>query len=40
MDRLRAIEVFVTVVDQGSFAAAADVLDLSRNMASRHVADL
>lgn len=40
MDRLRAIEVFVTVVDRGSFAAAADALDLSRNMASRHVADL
>lgn len=40
MDRLRAIEVFVAVVDQGSFAAAADALDLSRNMASRHVADL
>ena len=40
MDRLRAIEVFVTIVDQGSFAAAADVLGLSRNMASRHVADL
>ena len=40
MDRLRAIEVFVTIVDQGSFAAAAEVLGLSRNMASRHVADL
>ena len=40
MDRLRAIEVFVTIIDQGSFAAAADVLGLSRNMASRHVADL
>jgi len=40
MDRLRAIEVFVEVVDQGSFAAAADALDLSRNMASRHLADL
>jgi len=40
MDRLRAIEVFVSVVGQGSFAAAADVLGLSRNMASRHVADL
>ena len=40
MDRLRAIEVFVTVIDQGSFAAAADFLNMSRNMASRHVADL
>ncbi len=40
MDRLRAIEVFVEVVGRGSFAAAADALGLSRNMASRHVADL
>lgn len=40
MDRLRAIEVFVTIVDQGSFAAAADELGMSRNMASRHLADL
>ena len=40
MDQLRAIEVFASVVEQGSFAAAAEVLGLSRNMASRHVADL
>ena len=40
MDRLRAIEVFVAVADLGSFAAAADHLGISRNMASRHVADL
>ncbi|NNJ74611.1 MAG: LysR family transcriptional regulator [Anderseniella sp.] len=40
MDRLRAIEVFVTIVDHGSFAAAAEALGLSRNMASRHLADL
>ena len=40
MDRLRAIEVFVAVAEKGSFAAAADVLGMSRNMASRHVADL
>lgn len=40
MNRLRAIEVFVTIVDQGSFAAAADALGMSRNMASRHLADL
>ncbi len=40
MDRLRAIEVFVAIVDHGSFAAAAEALDLSRNMASRHLADL
>jgi DNA-binding transcriptional LysR family regulator len=40
MDRLRAIEVFVAVADLGSFAAAAGQLGMSRNMASRHVADL
>jgi DNA-binding transcriptional LysR family regulator len=40
LDRLLAIEVFVGVVDAGSFAAAAEALDISRNMASRHVADL
>ncbi len=40
MDRLRAIEVFVAVAEQGSFAAAADQLGMSRNMASRHVAGL
>lgn len=40
MDRLRAIEVFVRVAELGSFAAAADELGMSRNMASRHVADL
>jgi DNA-binding transcriptional LysR family regulator len=40
MDRLRALEVFVAVAELGSFAAAADQLGMSRNMASRHVADL
>lgn len=40
MDRLRALEVFVRVCELGSFAAAADKLGMSRNMASRHVADL
>ena len=40
MDRFRALEVFVTIVDHGSFAAAAEALGLSRNMASRHLADL
>jgi DNA-binding transcriptional LysR family regulator len=29
MDRLRAFEVFVTVVSRGSFTRAADVLDTS-----------
>ncbi len=40
MNRLRAIEVFVAVAEKGSFAAAADELGMSRNMASRHVAEL
>ena len=40
MDRLRAIEVFVAVAELGNFAAAAEQLGMSRNMASRHIADL
>jgi DNA-binding transcriptional LysR family regulator len=40
MDRFLAMELFVAVVDQGSFAGAAEQLGVSRNMASRHVADL
>ncbi len=40
MDRLRAMQVFMEVVDRGSFAAAADAIGISRNMASRHVSDL
>lgn len=37
-DLLAAMRVFTTVVDQGSFAAAAAKLEMSRAMASRHVA--
>lgn len=40
MDQLRALRVFVAVVEQGSFAAAADHLGLSRTAASKHVQDL
>jgi len=40
MDQLRALRVFVTVVEQGSFAAAAEHLGLSRTAASKHVQDL
>jgi len=40
MDQLRAIRVFVAVVEQGSFAAAAEHLGLSRTAASKHVQDL
>jgi len=40
MDQLRALRVFVTVVEQGSFAAAAEHLGLSRTATSKHVQDL
>jgi DNA-binding transcriptional LysR family regulator len=40
MDQLRALRVFAAVVEQGSFAAAADHLGLSRTAASKHVQDL
>ncbi|WP_262299849.1 LysR family transcriptional regulator [Microvirga sesbaniae] len=37
MDRLTSMAVFVKAVDLGSFAAAADVLDLSGPMVGKHV---
>jgi DNA-binding transcriptional LysR family regulator len=40
MDILAGMRVFTTVVDAGSFAAAADRLELSRGMASRYVSQL
>jgi len=40
MDQLRALRVFVAVVEQGNFAAAAEHLGLSRTAASKHVQDL
>lgn len=40
MDRLMAMQVFVTVVDGGSLSAAAEQLDLSRPVVSRYVAEL
>jgi len=40
MDRLLAMTVFARVVEAGSFARAADRLDLSNSAVSRHVADL
>lgn len=40
MDRLTAMEVFVRVVERGSFIAAAEELRLSRAMVSKHVQDL
>jgi len=40
MDRLTSMSVFVTVVDQGSFSAAAEQLQLSRATTSKHIAAL
>ena len=40
MDRLQAINAFVTVVEAGSFARAAERLDASVSAVSRHVAEL
>ena len=39
-DVLTGMRVFTTVVDAGSFASAADKLDLSRGMTSRYVAQV
>lgn len=40
LDTLTSMKVFAAVVDTGSFAAAADRLDISRAMASKYVAHL
>lgn len=40
MDRLLAMQVFVSVVETGSFVRAAERMHLSTSAASRHVADL
>jgi DNA-binding transcriptional LysR family regulator len=40
MDRLQAMSAFVRVVEHGSFARAAERLDLSTSAVSRHVAEL
>ena len=40
MDRLTAMRVFSEVVERGSFSAAAERLELSRAMVTRHVAAL
>ncbi|MCB1928668.1 MAG: LysR family transcriptional regulator [Rhodocyclaceae bacterium] len=40
MDRLMAMRVFAEVAERGSFSAAAERLDLSRAMVTRHVATL
>ena len=40
MDRLTAMQVFVSVVDSGSQSAAALQLDMSRPVVSRYLAEL
>lgn len=40
MDRLAAMKVFVETVERGSLTAAAEALDMSRAMASRHLESL
>lgn len=40
MDKFTAMAVFAKVVEQGSFARAAERMDLSTSAVSRHVADL
>jgi LysR family transcriptional regulator for bpeEF and oprC len=40
MDKLRSMEVFVTVVEQGSLSAAAAALRLSPSMVSTHLSNL
>ncbi|WP_394778962.1 LysR family transcriptional regulator [Undibacterium sp.] len=40
MDRLQSMRVFLQVVEQGSFARAAQVLDLSNAAVTRYVAEL
>lgn len=37
MDRLKSMEVFLKVVETGSFIAASEALNISRPMASKHV---
>jgi DNA-binding transcriptional LysR family regulator len=40
MDRLQSMRVFAKIVEQGSFARAAQMLDLSNAAVTRHVAEL
>jgi DNA-binding transcriptional LysR family regulator len=40
MDRLQAMQVFVATVEGGSLSAAADRLDMSRPVVTRHIAQL
>ena len=40
MDRLQSMRIFSKVVEQGSFARAAEILDMSNAVVTRYVADL
>ncbi|MCX7295267.1 LysR family transcriptional regulator [Janthinobacterium sp.] len=40
MDKLRSMEIFVSVVDQGSFTAAADTFRISPVMVGKHIRQL
>ncbi|BBG61442.1 LysR family transcriptional regulator [Providencia rustigianii] len=40
MDRLKAVQVFITIVEQGSLSGAADKLDMSRAMVTRYLAEM
>src|SRR4051812_43538627 len=40
MDRLQSMRVFAKVVEQGSFARAAESLDMSNTVVTRNIADL
>jgi DNA-binding transcriptional LysR family regulator len=40
MDRITSAKVFITIVERGSMAAAADTLDISRSMVTRYLAEM
>lgn len=40
MDQLQSMRVFIAVAEQGGFARAANMLDISNAVATRHIADL
>ena len=40
MDKLRSMEIFVAVVDQGSFTAAAETFRISPVMVGKHIRQL
>ena len=40
MDRLKAVQVFITIVEQGSLSATADKLDMSRAMVTRYLSEM